>query len=96
MLKCVICAIQAENVQKFLLNILTKEYYSDIVSIDFTNDKEIIIELKNSLKVTFGDLNDYAKKTQIIGILIKKIQLEGINAKEIILNVGDNPIIVKK
>ena len=78
------------------MNILTKEYYSDIVSIDFTNDKEIIIELKNSLKVTFGDLNDYAKKTQIIGILIKKIQLEGLNAKEIILNVGDNPIIVKK
>ncbi len=24
-----------------------------------------------------------------------KIQIEGINAKEIILNVGDNPIIVK-
>ena len=85
-----------ETKVKFLLNILTKEYYSDIVSIDFTNDKEIIIELKNSLKVTFGDLNDYTKKTQIIGILIKKIQLEGINAKEIILNVGDNPIIVKK
>ena len=81
---------------KFLLDLLTKEYYSDIVSIDFTNDQEIILELKNSLKVTFGDLKDYAKKTQIIGILIKKIQLEGINAKEIILNVGENPIIVKK
>lgn len=81
---------------KFLLDILTKEYYSEIVSIDFTNDKEIVLEFKNSLKVTFGDLKDYAKKTQVIGILIKKIQLEGINAKEIILNVGDNPIIVKK
>ena len=81
---------------KFLLDLLTKEYYSDIVSIDFTNDQEITLEFKNSLKVTFGDLKDYAKKTQIIGILIKKIQLEGINAKEIILNVGENPIIVKK
>lgn len=85
-----------ESKVKFLLNLLTKEYYSDIVSIDFTNDQEIILEFKNSLKVTFGDLKDYAKKTQIIGILIKKIQLEGINATEIILNVGENPIIVKK
>ena len=81
---------------QFLKDILEKEYYHSIISIDFTNDKEIIIEFKNDLKVTFGDLNDYAKKTQIIGILIKKIQLEGINAKEIILNVGENPIIVKK
>ena len=75
---------------------MSKEYYPNVVSIDFTNDKEIVIQMKNSLKVTFGDLNDYAKKTQIIGILLKKIQVEGINAKEIILNVGDNPIIVKK
>lgn len=81
---------------KFLVDILSKEYYPNVVSIDFTNDKEIVIQMKNSLKVTFGDLNDYAKKTQIIGILLKKIQVEGINAKEIILNVGDNPIIVKK
>ena len=85
-----------EDKVKFLLDIITKEYYFDIVSIDFTNDSEIVLEFKNSFKVTFGDLKDYAKKTQIIGILIKKIQLEGINAKEIILNVGDNPIIVKK
>ncbi|MFT4452199.1 cell division protein FtsQ/DivIB [Parvimonas sp. G1425] len=85
-----------ETKVKFLLDILTKEYYFDIASIDFTNDQEIILEFKNSLKVTFGDLKDYAKKTQIIGILIKKIQLEGINATEIILNVGENPIIVKK
>lgn len=85
-----------ETKVKFLLDILTKEYYFDIASINFTNDQEIILEFKNSLKVTFGDLKDYAKKTQIIGILIKKIQLEGINATEIILNVGENPIIVKK
>lgn len=85
-----------EDKVKFLLDIITKEYYFDIVSIDFTNDSEIVLEFKNSFKVIFGDLKDYAKKTQIIGILIKKIQLEGINAKEIILNVGDNPIIVKK
>ena len=74
-----------EDKVKFLLDIITKEYYFDIVSIDFTNDSEIVLEFKNSFKVIFGDLKDYAKKTQIIGILIKKIQLEGINAKEIII-----------
>ncbi|XTI74073.1 hypothetical protein ACP4DD_05210 [Parvimonas sp. G1425] len=36
------------------------------------------------------------RKHKLYWILIKKIQLEGINATEIILNVGENPIIVKK
>jgi len=49
-----------EDKVKFLLDIITKEYYFDIVSIDFTNDSEIVLEFKNSFKVIFGDLKDYA------------------------------------
>lgn len=81
---------------KLLLEILTKDYYNDVSTIDFSNDKEIIIEMKDSLKITFGDLNDYAKKTKVIDVMLKKIKSDAINASELILNVGNNPIIVKK
>lgn len=81
---------------KLLLEILTKDYYNDVSTIDFSNDKEIIIEMKDSLKITFGDLNDYAKKTKIIDVMLKKIKSDAISASELILNVGNNPIIVKK
>ena len=52
--------------------------------------------MKDSLKITFGDLNDYAKKTKIIDVMLKKIKSDAISASELILNVGNNPIIVKK
>lgn len=79
-----------------ILELLTKSYYNNVSSIDFSNENEITFQLKNSIKVTFGDLQDYSKKLKILDVLIKKIQTDGIKASEIILNVGKNPIIVKK
>lgn len=79
-----------------LLDLITREYFLDIVSIDFSNEKEIVMEIKRDLKIQFGDINDFSKKLDIISVLLSKIEKEGINASEIILNVGDNPIIVKK
>ena len=79
-----------------ILELLTKSYYNNVSAIDFSNENEITFQLKNSIKVTFGDLQDYSKKLKILDVLIKKIQTDGIKASEIILNVGKNPIIVKK
>lgn len=79
-----------------VLDTISRDFFLDIVSIDFSNDKDLIIELKNGLKVQFGDINDFSKKLDIISALLTKIKNEGINAVEIILNVGEDPIIVKK
>lgn len=79
-----------------ILELLTKSYYNNIAVIDFSINDNITFELKNSIKVTFGDLKDYSKKLKVLDVLIKKIQTDGIGASEIILNVGENPIIVKK
>lgn len=82
--------------ENLILELLTKSYYNTVSLIDFTNEKEIVFKLGDSLKVSFGSLDDYSKKLKILDILIKKIKTDGINASEIILNVGKNPIIVKK
>lgn len=79
-----------------LLNLLSKSYYNDVSSIDFSDEKKIVFELKNSIKVSFGSLDNYEKKLKVLSVLLKKIQTDGIKATEIILDVGKNPIIVKK
>lgn len=79
-----------------ILELSSKDYFLDVVSVDFSNDKEVVMELKSSIKVQFGDLNDFSKKLDIISKLLEKIKSENIIASEIILNVGENPIIVKK
>ena len=80
---------------KMILEIMTRRYYGNVLSVDFSSS-DIVLEMKNSLKISFGTINDYSKKLKVIDVLLKKIQTDGINASEIILNVGDNPIIVKK
>lgn len=79
-----------------ILDLISKDYFLDVESIDYTNSEEIVMEIKGGLKVHFGDINDFSKKLDIISVLLEKIKTENINASEIILNVGENPIIVKK
>lgn len=81
---------------KLILSLLNKSYYNNVSAIDFSDEEKIIFELKNSIKVSFGSLDNSEKKLKILSVLLKKIQTDGIKATEIILNVGKNPIIVKK
>lgn len=79
-----------------ILELLTKPYYNTVSLIDFTDEKQIVFKLNDSIKVSFGSLDDYSKKLKVLDVLLKKIKTDGINASEIILDVGKNPIIVKK
>ncbi|NLX60977.1 MAG: FtsQ-type POTRA domain-containing protein [Tissierellia bacterium] len=71
------------------LNIL-----SSIDEIDISNKEDINIELNNGTLIAFGPLNNVKYKLSFLNEILKDIDNKNIDAKQILFNKGENPIIV--
>lgn len=78
-----------------LMNALkTKNYYKDIAYLDLGDLNNFVMGFKDGLKVTFNN-QDIERELNILSKLLTTISTEGIEAKEIIMNVGKDPVIIK-
>ncbi len=62
--------------------------------INFADNNNIMIELKDGIKVAFGPLNNVKYKLSFLNKILNDIEKKDIKVKQILLNKGDNPIVV--
>lgn len=62
--------------------------------INFSDDNNINIELIDGIKVAFGPLDNVKYKLSFLYEILKDLNRKEITAKQIILNKGDNPVVV--
>lgn len=62
--------------------------------INFTDNSNTMIELIDGIKVAFGPLDNVKYKLRFLIKILDDIEKKDINAKQILLNKGDNPIVV--
>lgn len=83
------------NFKNLINAIRTKDFFPEIDSIDLGNLDESIIKFKDGLFVKF-DNDDISEEMNVLEKLLKTIYTQDINAKEIILNIGEHPIVVQE
>ena len=62
--------------------------------INFSDSNNTMIELKNGIKVAFGPMDNVKYKLSFLFKILEDVEKRSINVKQILLNKGDNPIIV--
>lgn len=85
---------QDPNFAEIINNLKLYDYYTKIDSIDLGNLKEIEIVFHDGIKVILNNEN-IQKDLKNLSVLLKTIDTQGINAVEIIMNVGENPVIIQ-
>lgn len=85
---------QDPNFAKIINNLKLYDYYTKIDSIDLGNLEDIEIIFHDGIKVLLNN-DDIEKDLENLSILLKTIDTQGINAVEIIMNVGENPVIIQ-
>ena len=59
-----------------------------------TDNDNINIELNNGILVAFGTINNVKYKLNLLNEIVKDIDKKGLSCKMILMDRGDNPIIV--
>lgn len=78
-----------------MLNICNKNKYSFEISSILQENEDITLVLNSGTNVALGRLNEIEYKLRLIDTIVNDLQKKEILAKEILLNKGKNPIIVK-
>lgn len=86
--------IEDDNVIDFILLSNKAELLSKMRYINLSNKNSVMIELKDGIRVAFGPLNNVKYKMSFLFEILEDINKKDINAKQILLNKGDNPIIL--
>lgn len=68
--------------------------FNRIDEVDVSNKEDINIRLNNGTLVAFGPLNDVKYKLSFLVEILEDIEGKDIEAKKIMFNKGENPIIV--
>lgn len=86
--------LEDDNVMKFI--VLSKQggLLSLMKYINFSDSNNIMIELKNGVKVAFGPIDNVKYKLSFLFNILEDVEKRNINIKQILLNKGSNPIIV--
>lgn len=77
----------------FLITLSHSLISDEVKKVVFNKSNNIDIILKD-VKVYFGPLDDILEKISTLTAVYHEVQNKGVNAKEIILNQGKNPIVV--
>lgn len=64
------------------------------INLEFRNDIHIL--LKDDIDIAFGNLDNVEYKLQLLNKVLQDIEEKEISVKEIIMNKGDHPIIIRK
>ncbi|MCF6466511.1 cell division protein FtsQ/DivIB [Clostridium sp. Cult2] len=62
--------------------------------VNFTDNNNTMIELKDGIKVAFGPLDNVKYKLSFLNNILDDIGKKDIRVKQILLNKGNNPIVV--
>ena len=87
-------ALNKDNINEFIVISDQSKLLSLMKFINFSDNNNMIIELKNGIKVAFGPLGNVKYKLSFLNKILEDIEVKKINAKQILLNKGGNPIIV--
>lgn len=79
---------------EFFKEARTSNLLGEMKYINFTDRDKTMIELKDKTKIAFGPLNDVEYNLSFLKEILKDIERKEIKAKKILLNRGDNPVIV--
>lgn len=78
-----------------LLNFCNKNNFSFNITSILLENQDITLVLNSGIYIAFGGLNDIEYKLRLTNEIVNDLQKKEIFAKEIQLNKGKNPIIVK-
>lgn len=71
-----------------------KNYLAKMKYINFSDMDNIVVELKTSEKIHFGNVNDLAYKLDFLEKILKDTKSKKVKIKRIELNKGENPVVV--
>lgn len=86
---------QDSNFADLINNLKLYDYFNQIDSMDLGDLDYLEIIFQDGVRIEL-DSKNIEKDLEDLSVLLKTIDTQGINAVEIIMNVGDNPIIVQK
>lgn len=83
-----------EEIINFILQLNEAELLSESSKIDLTQLENINIEFISGISVAFGTLDNVKYKLSLLNEVLKDIEEKQIPCKMIIMNKGENPILV--
>lgn len=83
-----------DNMEEFILYSENLNILERIEEIDVSNKDSIGIQLKDGILVAFGPLNNVKYKLSFLYGILDDVEKRGIEVKKILLDKGENPIIV--
>ncbi len=83
-----------DDIINFIMDSKEAELLMKSSKIDMTLLDDINIELNNGIGVAFGTLDNVKYKLRLLNEMLKDIEEKQIQTKMIIMNKGDNPIMV--
>src|SRR5699024_5660180 len=85
-----------EEVKIILDQIKKQGLFRDIEFIDFADEDNITLKTRNGIDIHLVSKKDSDKKIATLSKILKEINVKKIEAKEILLNLVKNPVIVTK
>ena len=82
------------DIINFIIESKESKLLGNSSKIDMTLLEDINIELNNGISVAFGTLDNVKYKLRLLNEILKDIEIKQIQCKMIIMNKGDNPILV--
>ncbi len=86
--------LKRKDISEFILFSDGSGLLSLMKYINFSDNKNTILELNDGIKVAFGPLDNVKYKLSFLYKILDDIEKKDINVKQILLNKGDNPIVV--
>lgn len=86
--------IEDNNIIDFILLSNEVEILSKMRYINLSNKKNVMIQLKDGIRVAFGPLNNVKYKVSFLFEILEDINKKDIKVKQILLNKGDSPIVL--
>ena len=83
-----------KNLENFITDADNKNVMSMIDEIIYEDDRNVNINLNNGINVAFGPVNNVKYKLSLLNDILIHIEENEINTQTILMNKGENPIIV--
>lgn len=86
--------IKVDNIKDFIVLSKQTKLLELMKYINFSDNNNTMIELKDGIKVAFGPLDNVKYKLSFLFKILEDVGKKNIDVRQILFNKGDNPIIV--